>query len=58
MTAAHALKCLGCGKEIESCAFCDERDCPPPICYICLSEDLAKSRRLLHVHAGASLTER
>jgi len=55
---AETLKCTKCRRAIDSCSCCDERDCAPPICYMCLSEDLAKLRRLLHVHAGASLTER
>jgi hypothetical protein len=54
---AESLKCAGCERIMDACACCDERDCPPPICYTCLSEDLAKSRRPLYVHAGASLTE-
>ena len=53
---AKTLKCSRCGRAIDSCSCCDERDCPPPICSICLGEDLAKSRRRLHVHSGASLT--
>jgi len=53
---ATSLRCSRCGRIVESCACCDERDCPPPICYVCLSEDLAKSRRRLHVHSGASVT--
>ena len=49
-----SLKCSRCGRAIEVCACCDERDCPPPICYICMSQDLTKSRRRLYVHSGAS----
>ena len=55
---AESSKCAGCERIIDACACCDERDCPPPTCYICFSEDLAKSRRPLSMEAGASLTER
>ena len=52
MTAAHALKCLGCAKEIESCAFCDERDCPSPRCNSCVALTLKERIPQPHVHGG------
>ena len=51
------LKCTTCGRTIESCACCDERDCPPPICDRDLTDALLKSIRHLYVHPGASMTE-
>jgi len=30
-------KCSRCGAAVESCAFCDEPDCPATICYRCVS---------------------
>lgn len=43
--AVKTLKCTKCARTIESCACCDEQDCPPPTCYTSLSEDLAKWMR-------------
>ncbi len=53
----RVLRCTECSRTIESCACCDERDCPPPICYRHLTEALLKSMRHLYVHPGASMTE-
>jgi hypothetical protein len=50
------LKCSECGRIIESCACCDERDCPPPICDRHLTEAQLKSIRPSFVHRGASMT--
>ncbi len=55
-TGPAILKCTVCGRAIESCACCDERDCPPPICDRCLTEAILKSTRRLYVHRGASMT--
>lgn len=30
-------RCSRCGTAVESCAFCDEPDCPATTCYRCLS---------------------
>lgn len=30
-------KCSRCGAAIDSCAFCDEPDCPAITCYRCLA---------------------
>lgn len=35
--ATRSKKCLRCGTAVESCAFCDEPDCPAMTCYRCLS---------------------
>ena len=51
------LRCTRCGRAIDPCACCDERDCPPPLCNQCLTELLVKSVRPQHVHSGASLSE-
>jgi hypothetical protein len=32
-----ATKCSRCGTPLETCAFCDEPDCPAITCYRCLS---------------------
>jgi hypothetical protein len=32
-----ARKCSRCGTAIETCAFCDEPDCPAITCYRCAS---------------------
>ncbi len=32
-----ARKCSRCGTAVESCAFCDEPDCPAITCFRCLS---------------------
>lgn len=50
------LKCTECGRSIEACACCDERDCRSPICDRGLTETLLKSVRHLYVHSGASIT--
>jgi hypothetical protein len=30
-------KCSRCGAAVDTCAFCDEPDCPAITCYRCLS---------------------
>jgi hypothetical protein len=35
--ATASKKCLRCGAAVESCAFCDEPDCPAMTCYRCVS---------------------
>jgi hypothetical protein len=35
--ATTSKKCLRCGTAVESCAFCDEPDCPAMTCYRCVS---------------------
>ncbi len=32
-----ARKCSRCGTAIETCAFCDQPDCPAITCYRCVS---------------------
>jgi hypothetical protein len=54
--SAKVLRCTVCGRAIECCACCDERDCPPPICDRHLTEALLKSMRHMYVHRGASMT--
>jgi hypothetical protein len=34
--------CSGCERELEWCAFCDESNCPQPICYRCVREHLGE----------------
>ncbi len=55
-----ARKCSRCGAAIETCAFCDEPDCPAITCYRCVSvifHDRLRSRpaanSLLEVDASA-----
>jgi hypothetical protein len=52
MTVALALKCRSCGREIESCAFCDERDCQSPRCNNCVELALGERIPQPHVHGG------
>ena len=33
----NATKCSRCGTAIETCAFCDEPDCPATTCYRCVN---------------------
>lgn len=35
--ATTSKKCSRCGTAVESCAFCDEPDCPAILCYRCVS---------------------
>jgi hypothetical protein len=35
--ATTSKRCSRCGTLVESCAFCDEPDCPAISCYRCLS---------------------
>jgi hypothetical protein len=35
--ATTTKKCSRCGTAVESCAFCDEPDCPAMTCYRCVS---------------------
>jgi hypothetical protein len=48
---------VNCGREVELCACCDERDCPPPTCERCLTNTMLKTIRPQYVHPGASLIE-
>jgi hypothetical protein len=34
---SKAKKCSRCGVAVETCAFCDQPDCPAITCYRCLS---------------------
>jgi len=56
-TAKQLLRCVNCGRAIEVCACCDERDCPPPTCYRCLTTAILKTIRPQYVHPGASMIE-
>jgi len=40
-----AKKCSRCGTAIDSCAFCDEPDCPAITCYRCVSVAFLDRRR-------------
>ncbi len=37
-------ECSRCGTAIESCAFCDEPDCPAITCYRCVNISLLDRR--------------
>jgi len=50
-------RCVSCGRAIEVCACCDERDCQPAICERCLTTAMLKAIRRQYVHPGASLIE-
>ncbi len=49
---AAATTCSRCGTRIEECAFCDEPDCGPAICYDCLNVALGQAVPQPHVHGG------
>ena len=34
---ATIRRCSRCGTAVESCAFCDEPDCPATLCYRCVN---------------------
>jgi NAD-dependent SIR2 family protein deacetylase len=55
--AGQVLRCVNCGRAIEGCACCDERDCPPPTCDRCLTTAFLRTIRPQYVHHGASLIE-
>ena len=55
--ASSTLKCVNCGRLIDVCACCDQRDCPPPICDRCLTEALLKTIRPQFAGSGASISE-
>ena len=50
-------RCVSCGRAIEACACCDERDCSQPTCDRCLTTAILKTIRRQHVHPGATLIE-
>jgi len=35
--ATKLKRCSRCGTAVESCAFCDEPNCPAVMCYRCAS---------------------
>ncbi len=37
LSTTQARKCSRCGTAIETCAFCNEPECPAPACYRCVS---------------------
>lgn len=47
-------RCSLCGRPIEVCACCDEPDCPPPLCDVCLREVMGTAMRRVYLHGGAS----
>lgn len=49
-------KCSRCGTALETCAFCDEPDCPATTCYRCIS--VAVLDRLRSKPATSSPTKR
>jgi hypothetical protein len=51
------LRCVNCGRAIEVCACCDERNCPPPTCGRCLTNAILKTIRSRYVYPGASLID-
>jgi hypothetical protein len=42
--ATVTRECSRCGTVIESCAFCDEPDCPAVTCYRCVNIGLLDRR--------------
>jgi hypothetical protein len=56
MQTTTARKCSRCGTEIETCAFCDQPDCPAITCYRCVS--VACLDRLRSKSATSSPTQR
>jgi len=37
VSTTKARKCSRCGTAVETCAFCDEPDCPATTCYRCVN---------------------
>jgi hypothetical protein len=50
-TESAVLVCTGCDREIEHCAFCDER-CGHELCYRCVLYELKESLAQPHAHGG------
>jgi hypothetical protein len=42
--------CDRCGVVIEVCGFCQEEDCPDPLCYRCVRVALRQELPQPHVH--------
>jgi hypothetical protein len=40
----EVLVCTGCGRQVDYCAFCEERACKERICYRCLLYELDEAR--------------
>ena len=38
------LVCVGCGRSIDCCAFCDGDECTECICYRCVLYELDEAR--------------
>jgi hypothetical protein len=50
-TEPHIVVCTHCHKDIEACAFCEER-CGHEICWRCLKYDLREEIAEPHTHGG------
>jgi hypothetical protein len=50
-TQGALLVCSGCDRQIEQCAFCDER-CGHELCYRCVLYELKESVAQPHAHGG------
>jgi hypothetical protein len=46
------LVCSDCEKEMETCAACDDDDCPAGVCYGCMVVELDVSHPHPHEHGG------
>jgi hypothetical protein len=44
---ASRLRCAGCGREVDYCAFCDEEACATCVCYRCVLFELGEARPVL-----------
>jgi hypothetical protein len=44
--------CDRCGLVIEVCGFCQEEECPDPLCYRCVRVALRQELPQPHVHGG------
>ena len=51
-SAPPVLRCEGCGRELDCCAFCDEEDCAKAVCNECLSLELGERTPRIHEHGG------
>jgi ribosomal protein L32 len=46
------LRCSGCDRELEVCAFCDEADCGHALCFHCVLIELKAEVPEPHAHGG------
>jgi hypothetical protein len=50
--ADRGLRCAGCDRVLEDCAFCERPGCETAICHACLVYELGVSLKQPHRHGG------